>query len=89
MNNQVNKDSGSGFFAGLFTGGLLATGVSYLVFTKQGRKLSKSIIKVAEEYAEKGEDFLREQKIEERVTDVVDKIKSKLNSPKKPIDIEK
>jgi gas vesicle protein len=89
MKNSQETNFGSGFFAGLITGGALASGVAYLFLTKQGRKLTKTIVKLAEEYGEKGERFLEKQKVEEKVIEVVDKIKSKLNSPKKSIDIEK
>lgn len=90
MNKNIsNNSNGVNFLTGFLGGAILAGGLSYLLMTKQGRKFGKIAIKLAEEYAEKGEDFIRDQKIEEKITEVIDRLKSGLFSDKKTLDIKK
>ncbi len=69
------------FFTGFMLGGILAVGASYLYMTKSGRKLSLSLLKYAEDFGERGEDH-----IEEKLSTIVEKLKSGSKALKKSVD---
>lgn len=69
------------FFTGFVLGGVLAVGASYLYMTKSGRKLSRTLLKYAEDIGERGE-----MQAEEKLSSIVEKLKSGSKALKKSVD---
>lgn len=75
-----NKASAPSFFTGLFLGGLISIGASYLFMTKSGRKFTKQLLKYTEELGERTEG------VEEKLTTIVEKLKTGSKTLKKSVD---
>ncbi len=88
-NETVEKKYNHGFFTGLVTGATLAASLCYLILTKPGRRLLRSILKYAEELGEKGEKFLSDsEKNKKQIISIIDKLKS-AKTTKKSVDNKK
>ncbi len=96
-NSNKDENQSQNFFTGFVLGGIISAAGFYLTMTKSGRKISKGLLKHAEEFGEKGEEYFENfmetplvAKTKEaagtKINNIIGKLKTELRSAKKTVD---